>query len=81
MERTMDKLLPELAAYRKYYVALLGILGQFVALLATADQSGLIPEKYRSWVVVVVALATALGVRRAPNGSTDSGTSAGEDAP
>lgn len=52
-----------LTAARKFGVALVG-------LAATALAQGLLPEQWRPWAAVVVALGTALGVYGIGNTST-----------
>ena len=56
-----------MSRYRKYVVALIGVLLQILGLLATAADTDLLPPSWRPWGVVVIALATAFGVRRFPN--------------
>lgn len=56
-----------MSRYRKALVALGGAALQALAYAATAADSGLLPEAWRPWASVVIALATALGVYRVPN--------------
>jgi hypothetical protein len=53
--------------YRKAWIAVAGAGLQALALAATAAGSGLLPESWRPWASVVIALATALGVYGIPN--------------
>ena len=48
------------ANVRKFALAALGGLAQVAA-------AGLLPEQYRPWATVVLAVATALGVYAVPN--------------
>lgn len=57
---------------RKFGVAVLG-------LAATVAASDAVPERYRGWAQVVLALATALGVYHVEN--VPSGTAASTDDP
>jgi len=49
-----------MSRYRKAAAAAAGVLAQLVA-------AGAIPEQWRPWASVVLAVATALGVYAAPN--------------
>lgn len=53
--------------YRKAAVAALGALAQILVVLDSAADAGVLPESWRPWIVVAVALGTALGVERVPN--------------
>lgn len=56
-----------MSRYRKALVAVTGAGLQLLAFAATAADSGLLPESWRPWAAVVIALATAAGVYRVPN--------------
>lgn len=58
-----------MSRYRKATVAALGVALQGLALAATAVDSGLLPEAWRPWGGVIIALATAAGVYAVPNRS------------
>lgn len=66
--------------YRKYFAALVGTVAQVVGLLATASDAGVLPPSWRPWVVVAVAVLTALGVRQAPNDRAPEHAAAESDA-
>ena len=51
-----------MARVRKALVALLGAAVQVAA-------SGVLPQEYRPWATVVIALGVAVGVYRVPNAS------------
>jgi hypothetical protein len=53
--------------YRKWAIAVAGVLAQVVGVLATAQDAGILPESWRPWIVPVIAIATALGVRQVEN--------------
>lgn len=53
--------------YRKFLVAGAGVALQLLTLLVHALNAGLLPASWVPWVQVVVALATALGVRQVEN--------------
>lgn len=53
--------------YRKFWVALLGALVQIAAVLDAALEFDILPESWRPWVIVLLALATAVGVRQVKN--------------
>lgn len=56
-----------MSRYRKWYVALGGVALQVLATAAILADSPALPEALRPWAPVVIALATAFGVRRVPN--------------
>jgi hypothetical protein len=56
-----------MSRYWKYWVAVAGVLAQLLVAVEAALDVGAIPEGWRPWVVVVIAVATALGVRKVEN--------------
>jgi hypothetical protein len=53
--------------YRKFWVAGIGALAQILAVVDQAQTAGVIPEAWQPWVIVAIAVATAVGVERIPN--------------
>lgn len=52
---------------RKFWVAALGVLVQVLTLLDAALQFNILPEAWRPWVQIAIAVATAAGVYRVRN--------------
>ncbi len=53
--------------YRKAWVAVAGMLAQLAVILDQILDADVVPESWRPWVVLAVAVATAAGVRQVPN--------------